>query len=188
MPVLYKIIHYSKKYYASWEKKQHNEFLRKKILSEGGVIGEGGQFGRDVNITGRRHICLGNNVHIGTNAFIRADGGLNIGDNTIISRNLLLYTMNHNYQGSLLPFDHTIIKSPVFIGENVWIGMNVTICPGTEIGEGAVIGMGTTVFGKIPPFSIVGSSGWKELRSRNIEEYSNLKSRSAFAREDGLPL
>ena len=70
-----------------------------------------------------------NNVHIGENAFIRAEGGLFIGENTHVSRNLMLYTVNHNYKGKNVPYDETVIKKPVHIEKNVWIGMNVNILP-----------------------------------------------------------
>ena len=99
-----------------------------------------------IRMSGAENANIGNNVHIGNNAFIRADGGLTIGDNTRISRNLVLYTVNHRYTGDLLPFDAHSIRKPVTIGRNVWIGMNVCITPGTTIGDGAVVGMGTTVF------------------------------------------
>lgn len=188
MSLSYKIIYQLKRRYASWEKMRHAEYVRSKIVEDGGVVGAGGTIGRDVNITGRRQLVLGSNVHIGSGAFIRADGGLSIGDNTIISRNLLLYTMNHQFEGDLLPFDSSASNKPVSIGPNVWIGMNVIICPGTEVGEGAVIGMGTVLFGKIPPLAVVGTSDWKVIKQRDADRYHDLKDKSAIAREDGLPL
>ncbi len=188
MSILYKLLFYTKRRYAKWERARHGAFLREKIVGDGGVIGKGGSLGTGVNILGRGKAVIGTNVHIGSGAFIRADGGLYIGDNTIISRNLLLYTVNHRYEGALLPFDSAFEDRPVRIGPNVWIGMNVVICPGTEIGEGAIIGMGTTVYGTIPPLSVVGSGDWKLLRSRNSQHYFKLKELSAYAREDGYPL
>src|SRR5687768_7284401 len=61
------------------------------IKSKGHGVGIWGK----ASISGHDNIVLGNNVHIGKNAFIKAEGGLRIGDNTHISRNLVLYTMNH---------------------------------------------------------------------------------------------
>lgn len=186
--MIYEILFRIRKIFHKWEMLQHNKFLRKKIIRAGGVIGKGGRFGKGVVIMGVDKLTIGDNVHIGTGGFIRANGGLSIGSNTIISRNLLLYTVNHDYEGELIPFDNNLISKPVVIGENVWIGMNVTICPGAVIGEGSVIGMGATVFGNIPRCSVVGAAGCKIIKSRNIEHYEFLKNISAFAKEDGMPL
>jgi|GEM_PF-4049199 acetyltransferase-like isoleucine patch superfamily enzyme len=99
-------------------------------------------------ITGLDQIEIGDDVHIGKNAFIRGEGGLVIGDNTHISRNLVLYTVNHNYEGECLPYDHTLVKKPVRIGRNVWIG--VKIVPGTTIEDGAIVGMGLVITEGVP--------------------------------------
>src|SRR5690606_23541026 len=114
-------------------------------------------WGQNHTISGCGNLEIGENVHINENAFIRAEGGVIIGDNTHISRNLVLYSINHDYQGDLIPYDNQMIKKEVLIGKNVWIGMNVCVVPGTTIGDGSIIGMGTTVSGDIPPLSIVGS-------------------------------
>lgn len=188
MSFFYKLIYHLQKRFYRWEKKHHNQFIQNKIISEGGEIGKGCRFGNHVNITGRKHIRFGNNIHIGSGSFIRAGGGLVIDDNTIISRNLLLYSLSHDYQNTLLPFDHNFIKRPVSIGKNVWIGMNVVICPGTVIGDGAVIGMGTVVHGHVPPLSIIGNPGWKQIGERDKVHYKKLHQSKSFAKEDGLPL
>ena len=133
-------------------------------------------------------VSLGSNVHIGENAFIRGEGGLYIGDNTRISRNLVLYTMNHRYQGDRLPYDDGRVMKPVYIGKNVWIGMNVCIAPGTRIGDGVIVGMGTTVSGEIPELSIIGSPPWRLLGRRNPEHYARLENEGSYADPYGRPL
>lgn len=147
--------------------------------------GRGVRVNGPVRITGHDRITIGENVHIGEGAFIRGEGGLNIGDNTHISRNLLVYTMNHNYEGTRLPYDDTTVLKPVVIGKNVWIGMNVSITPGSRIGDGAIVGMGTLVSGDVPAMSIIGSQPWRILSWRNEERYSVLESSGAFGGPSG---
>lgn len=65
--------------------------------------------------------------------------------------------------------------------------MNVCIVPGTTIGDGVIVGMGTTVHGEVPPYSIIGSSGYKVIGSRDMKRYERLNRKKAFYREDGLP-
>ena len=138
-------------------------------------------------ITGADRIVLGANVHIGEGSFIRAEGGLVIGDNTHISRNLVLYTMNHEYEGAALPYDHTMRYQPVEIGRNVWIGMNVCIAPGTVIGDGAIVAMGTTVFGEVPPLAIVGSQPWRTIGTRDADRYEALDRDRRYGGSGGHP-
>ena len=141
-----------------------------------------------VQITGAEEMSMGNNVHIGGGAFIRAEGGLAIGDNTHISRNLVLYTLNHRWKGDRIPYDETCENRAVTIGANVWIGMNVCIAPGTVIGEGAIIGMGSTVSGAIPPLSVVVGSKWRVVGTRDRLHYEDCLRRKAFGGPNGSPL
>lgn len=133
-------------------------------------------------------ISIGNNVHIGENCFIRGEGGLTIGDNTVISRNLILYTINHRYEGTLLPYDQELEKQTVTIGRNVWIGMNVCIAPGTTIGDGAIIALGAVVSGEVGPGEIVGAQRFRILKHRNNERYRELDEQQAYADPWGRPL
>ena len=138
-----------------------------------------------LRLSGADQLEIGENVHIGENAFIRADAGLTIGDNTRISRNLVLYTVSHRYEGARLPYDELWIRKPVKIGRNVWIGMNVSIAPGTTIGDGAIVGMGTTVSGDVPPLSIIGSEKWRLIGQRDPDHYRRLDEAGIYGDPDG---
>lgn len=144
-----------------------------------------GVWGR-LHVTGAQSMVVGHNVHFGDNAYIRAEGGLVIGDNTHISRNLVLYTINHAYDGDRLPYDNTMVEKAVTIGRNVWIGMNVCIAPGTVIGDGAIIALGTAVSGHIPPMAIVGGQKWKILGTRDQARYDTLDEAKAFGGPNGI--
>jgi acetyltransferase-like isoleucine patch superfamily enzyme len=154
-----------------------------KIRSKGKGVGIWGS----ATISGHDHIVLGNNVHIGDKAYIKAGGGLTIGDNTHISRNLVLYTQNHRYDGGRIPYDETSVLKSVVIGRNVWIGMNVCITPGTKIGDGAIVGMGTVVSGVVPPMAIIGSQKWRTLAQRDEAHYNDLDKNGAYAGPNGWP-
>jgi acetyltransferase-like isoleucine patch superfamily enzyme len=136
-------------------------------------------------ITGAERIVIGDNVHIGDNATIRGDGGLRIGSHTHISRNIVIYTVNHNYEGKRLPFDETVVEKPVDIGEAVWIGINVIILPGVEVGEGAVIGAGSVVARSIPPLAIAGGNPCRVLKYRDAEHFQSLKTAGCFGGVNG---
>jgi len=159
----------------------------RRLVSRLGSCGEGvGLYGR-VKIACPEKVKIGNNVHINDNAWIRAEGGVEIGDNTHISRNLVLYSMNHNYEGGRLPYDEESVCKPVLIGRNVWIGMNVCIAPGTIIEDGAIVGLGAVVSGRVPAMSIVGSAPWRVLKHRNVEHYRRLDSAGEYGAANGRP-
>jgi len=161
-----------------WEEETKRRFAK---------CGRGVRLNGYMHITGHSHIEIGDNVHIGNGAFIRGEGGLKIGSNTHISRNLVLYTFNHNYEGTRLPYDEKKVLKPVTIGRNVWIGMNVCIVPGITIGDGAIIGMGTVVSKDVPPLAIVGSSPPVILKYRDPAHYKALEEAGKFGGRNGQP-
>ena len=109
----------------------------------------------------------GVNIHIGKNVFFNAgckfqdQGGIYIGDNTLIGHNVVLATINHD----LSPESRgTNLPAPIHIGKNVWIGANATILPGVTVGDNAVIAAGAVVTKDVPENCIVGGVPAKLIR------------------------
>ena len=121
--------------------------------------------GRNIQLIGYsrflnpENLIIGNDVSIGYGCFFFCKGGLEIGDGTILSRNITIYTGNHNFHSDVIPFDQNYIYKKVIIGKGVWVGMGVSILPGVKIGDGAIIGMGTVVSKDVPDGAIVVGSG-----------------------------
>lgn len=113
----------------------------------------------------------GKNIKIGKRVFINAgckfqdQGGIEIGDGTLIGHNVVMATLNHSMRvearGNMLP-------APIKIGQNVWIGANATICQGVEIGDGAVIAAGAVVTKNVEKNTVVGGVPAKWIKK--IEE------------------
>lgn len=151
--------------------------------------------GFNLKLNGERHIIrdpkklvIGNNVHIGDNFYLASEGGVIIGDNCHISRNVTVYSVNHNYLGSVLPYDQTTRYKSVSIGKNVWIGMNVSILPGVTIGDGAIIGMGAIVNRDVEKNEIVGNASLKHIKYRNESHYELLEKEKKYGGSNGKPL
>lgn len=119
-------------------------------------------------------VKIGNYVYIGPDARFWGSGNLSIGNNVIIGPNLTTITTNHNYKGSMIPYDSKPISKDIVIEDNVWIASNVSIIPGITIGEGAIVGMGTVVTKNVPPLAIVGSNKLQILGFRDEIEYGKL--------------
>lgn len=161
-----------------------NEYTKRRFARCGSGVRIHGRF----FVSAPNNLHVGNNVHINSNAFLRAEGGLFIEDNVHISRNLVVYTMNHDYEGECLPYDAGKMLKPVRIGKNVWIGMNVVIAPGVTIGEGAIIGMGAVVARDVAPLAVVGSAPQRELKQRDPEHYRRLENAGRYGGMSGYPL
>ena len=115
----------------------------------------------------------GKNIHIGKHVFINMgckfqdQGGIFIGDGTLIGHNVVLATLNH----AKSPKDRSsMIPSPIHIGKNVWIGSNATILPGVTIGDGAIVAAGAVVTKNVLENTIVGGAPAKIMRHLSQEE------------------
>lgn len=117
------------------------------------------------------NLVLGDHVRIGSGAFLFCLGGISIGDNTIISRNILIYSANHDINGNAIPYDNHYVGKEVIIGKSVWIGMNVIIRPGIKIGDGAVIGMGTVISSDVPEGAIVVGPKQRTIKHRDMSAF-----------------
>lgn len=101
----------------------------------------------------------GKNLHIEKNVFINMgckfqdQGGIYVGDGSLIGHNCVMATINHDpdptKRGSMT-------FKPIHIGKDVWIGANVTITPGVTIGNGAIIAGGAVVTKDVEPRTVVG--------------------------------
>lgn len=101
----------------------------------------------------------GKNLHIGKNVFINMgckfqdQGGIFIGNGSLIGHNCVMATINHDpdpaKRGSMT-------FRPIHIGKDVWIGANVTITPGVTIGDGAIIAAGAVVTKDVEARTVVG--------------------------------
>ena len=141
-----------------------------------------------ITITDPSKLYIDRYVRIGKDCFFFTDGTISIGDGTIISRNVTIYTGNHDISGEAIPYDNNYIYKSVKIGKGVWIGMNVNITPGVTIGDGAIIGMGTTISKNVKPFDIVVGSQQRIVSSRDRVDFEkNLKEEKFFAKKwEGL--
>lgn len=102
---------------------------------------------------------FGKNIHLGKNVFINSgchfqdQGGITIGDGSLIGHNVVLATINHDFDPACRGDNH---PAPIVLGKNVWIGSNATVLPGVKIGDGAIIAAGAVVAKNVPPNVVVG--------------------------------
>ena len=113
-----------------------------------------------------KNITIGKNVFINSGCHFQDQGGIEIGDGTLIGHNVVLATINHDLSPSMKRKNH---YAPIKIGNNVWIGSNATILQGVTIGEWAVIAAGAVVTKDVEPYTVVGGVPAKFIKKVKTE-------------------
>ena len=80
-----------------------------------------------------KNITVGKGVFINTGCHFQDQGGITLGDGTFLGNNVVLTTMNHDFDPEQRS---TTYPAPIVTGKNVWIGSSVTVVPGVTIGGG----------------------------------------------------
>ena len=149
--------------------KYHEFDERRKIFSE--LIGQ--EIDENFRVFTPFYTDFGKNIHLGKNVFINADckfqdqGGIYIGDDTLIGHNVVLATLNHEEDPENR---ENLIAAPIKIGNKVWIGSNATILPGVTVGDGAIIAAGAVVTKDVDSMSIVAGVPAKFVRKIKVKE------------------
>src|SRR5271154_6556521 len=82
--------------------------------------------GKDVSIqspvviNGADHLRVGNGVSINAFVHIWAQGGVSIGDSSLIASHVAITSLTHGSDAKT--FAGSLVSKPVEIGRNVWIG------------------------------------------------------------------
>lgn len=103
---------------------------------------------------------------VGDNALLDARRGLTIGDNVVLSSNVSIFTLQHNYRSPAFSCDFSGRKLSVEIGERAWLGSGVTVLPGVSIGKGAVCCAGCVVTKDVEPYAVVAGIPAKKIGER----------------------
>ena len=101
-------------------------------------------------------------IFINSGCTLQDQGGVVIGDDSLIGHNTVMATLNHD----LMPSRRTDMHpAPIVIGRSVWIGSNVTVLPGVTIGDNAVVAAASVVTKDVPKNSIVVGSPARVVRT-----------------------
>ena len=100
-------------------------------------------------------IRLGRDVFLGPHVVVYGHGGVEVGDDTLISMHCCILSSNHTVPaaGKLIR-DQPDLLLPTKIGRDVWLGAGVKVLGGVTIGDGCVVGAGAVVTRDLPPYSI----------------------------------
>ncbi|HJK73201.1 MAG TPA: DapH/DapD/GlmU-related protein [Methanocorpusculum sp.] len=105
---------------------------------------------------------MGKDVFINSGCHFQDQGGIYIGDGTLIGHSVVLATINHEAEPTIRASMHT---KPIVLGKNVWVGSHATILPGVTVGDGAIVAAGAVVTKDVPPGTVVGGVPAKVIKN-----------------------
>lgn len=114
-----------------------------------------------------KNLTIGKNVFFNSGCKMQDQGGITIGDGTLIGHNVVMATLNHDIDPSKRGNMH---PSPIHIGKNVWIGSNATVLAGVTIGDGAIVAAGAVVTKDVAPYTIVGGVPAKIIKQIDTDQ------------------
>lgn len=114
-----------------------------------------------------KNITIGKNVFINSGCHFQDQGGISIGEGSMIGHNVVLATINHDLEPKNDRKNH---YAPIKIGNHVWIGSNAAVLPGVSIGDWAVVAAGAVVTKNVLPYTVVGGVPAKVIKTISKEE------------------
>jgi len=125
-----------------------NCFLGRGLIASSELIGKG--------------LKIGDGVQINSDVRLDHTGGLTIGNRTLISEQVIIYSHDHGLDPRSTP-----IAIKKIIGADVWIGARAIVMPGCkEIGDRAIIGAGALVTRDVPEGAIVAGNPARIINRR----------------------
>jgi maltose O-acetyltransferase len=126
--------------------------------------------GRNVSIqwpivvNGADHLSVGDNVSFNAFIHIWAQGGVTIGESTLIASHVVITSLTHGTDSTR--YSDSLVSKPVEIGRNVWIGAHAVGLPGVKVGDNAIIGAGAVVTRDVAPGDVVAGVPARSIRNR----------------------
>jgi len=122
----------------------------------------------NVSLVNSQNVSSGKNLAINSGSYINGAGGIEFGDNVIVSPNVVISSGEHQFKDRLTPIIiQEIKKRKVTIGSDVWIGANVVVLPGMELAVGTVVGAGAVVTKSTKSYWVVAGVPAKKIGERN---------------------
>lgn len=116
------------------------------------------------------NLDIGAESSIGENVLVYSLGPVKIGPRSTVSHNAHLCAGSHDYRDPALP----LLRLPVTVGADAWICAQSFVGPGVVVGDGAVVGAGAVVTRDVEPWTVVAGNPAtfvkkRELRARKSE-------------------
>ncbi len=140
------------------------------VSREAHLYGVKGSFGKRTLIGSHAllrslEITAGDNCSF--NSYSVVHGKVTMGDCVRIAPGAKIFGENHGFDDITRPIcTQPNTREGIIIKSDVWIGANAVICDGVTIGEGCIVAAGAVVTRDVEPYSIVGGTPARVIKSR----------------------
>ena len=133
-------------------------------------IGKATYVERGIRATTKGGVRIGSNCIIHRNVTLDGRGGLTIGDQVDIAPEVMCLTADHD------PDSPTFLGRlrSVTIGSRVWIATRAVVLPGATLNDGVVVGAGSVVSGEISAWTVVAGCPARKVRDRSPDAQKSL--------------
>jgi acetyltransferase-like isoleucine patch superfamily enzyme len=136
-------------------------------IGEDCVIKEHVRLGVGTTHIDRPYFRCGPRTVILAHANIDCSGGVEVGSDTHVGRNCLVFSHTHDISSKTVRvLDAPETCAPVRIGDDVMIFSDVVILQGVTVGTGAVLAVRSVVTRDVPPYTIVAGTPAKPIGAR----------------------
>lgn len=119
---------------------------------------------------GDGEIIIEDDVSLAQNVHITSGTKLVIKQGTLITANVYITSIDHNYEEIGVPIPRQSHKyRETIIGKNCFIGMGVAIQAGTILGEQCIVGANSVVRGTFPDYCVIAGVPAKIIKIYNKE-------------------
>jgi putative colanic acid biosynthesis acetyltransferase WcaF len=105
-------------------------------------------------------VWLDRNVNV-YNAF-----GVKLGDRVVISQNVFLCSVSHDYRDAR----YALIGNRITIEDDSWVAADAFVAPGVSIGPGSVVGARAVVIKNVAPWTVVAGNPARVIRERKLND------------------
>ncbi len=134
------------------------------------MIRPAGYYGRETGVGFK----IGNYSNTGSYCYIGCAGGIEIGNNVLMSPRVSLFAENHNFDRLDIPIrDQGVTSKPIFVENDCWLGSGVIVLAGVTIHRGTVVAAGCVVTKDVPEYPVVGGVPGRVLKFRNDKGNTN---------------
>lgn len=114
-------------------------------------------------------ISIRDNCSIGQNFHIISADELIIGENTLISFDVMVTNVEHDYRQIEIPVvDQPLLIDRTFIDSGCFIGSGVKIQAGTILGKNCVVGANAVIRGHFPDYCVIVGVPGKIIKKYNL--------------------
>lgn len=115
-------------------------------------------------------LCIGNDVHIGSNVIIGCINKVIIEDSVLMADRVFISDHIHGFKNPRLPVMQQPLESrgDVVIKTGAFIGVNAVILPGVHIGKNAIVGASSVVTKSVPDYTVVTGIPAKIIKKYNF--------------------